>query len=306
MLPRLQLVNRMKHINAIEFAKFSDGNLELWSKIVGAKIHHSSFGLGKIVNVEYRKAYIPLIHVFFENDVGVKMFNSETFKDGYITNIQITTEINSSLQNWKSENIKNWYQSDKSIRISGNWKEGWALDLHTLKSVPLPDGGFDTTYTDIGKSLKLLKYNNDYSQIGALANAVGRFMGIWAISPLIDVILPTPPSNRNRKIQPVYALADKISQIMDIPADFDYLIKKKDTDQLKHVSEKSEREAILSEAFDLLDLKYVNRKVLLFDDLYRSGSTLKEITRILYDIGKVNNVYVITLTKTRAQGLANK
>jgi hypothetical protein len=45
----------MKHIKAIEFAKYSDGNIELWSKIVVAKIHHSSFGLGKIVNVEDMK-----------------------------------------------------------------------------------------------------------------------------------------------------------------------------------------------------------------------------------------------------------
>jgi predicted amidophosphoribosyltransferase len=39
--------------------------------------------------------------------------------------------------------------------------------------------------------------------------------------------------------------------------------------------------------------------VLLFDDLYRSGETLKEITRVLMEEGQVSKVFVLTITKTR-------
>ena len=42
------------------------------------------------------------------------------------------------------------------------------------------------------------------------------------------------------------------------------------------------------------------KKVLLFDDLYRSGSTLNEITNTLYEEGGVSDVYVLTITKTRS------
>jgi predicted amidophosphoribosyltransferase len=52
-------------------------------------------------------------------------------------------------------------------------------------------------------------------------------------------------------------------------------------------------------AFSVSDQRYANKKVLIFDDLFRSGTTLKEITRVLYEVGKVQNVYVVTLTKTR-------
>lgn len=48
-------------------------------------------------------------------------------------------------------------------------------------------------------------------------------------------------------------------------------------------------------------MKYQNKKVLIFDDLFRSGSTLKEITKTLYNTGKVQNVYIVTLTKTRSK-----
>ena len=61
-----------------------------------------------------------------------------------------------------------------------------------------------------------------------------------------------------------------------------------------------ERERALSGVFSLSNpALYKGKKVLLVDDLYRSGSTLKEITRVLYEQGKVSNVYVVTLTKTR-------
>lgn len=41
------------------------------------------------------------------------------------------------------------------------------------------------------------------------------------------------------------------------------------------------------------------KKVLLIDDLFRSGSTLNEIASVLYKDAGVQNVYVVTLTKTR-------
>ena len=36
-------------------------------------------------------------------------------------------------------------------KLTGNWRAGWSLDLHTVSSQLLPDGTFDTKYTEIGK-----------------------------------------------------------------------------------------------------------------------------------------------------------
>lgn len=40
--------------------------------------------------------------------------------------------------------------------------------------------------------------------------------------------------------------------------------------------------------------------MLLFDDLYRSGATMNEITALPYDQGKAAEVYALTITRTRS------
>ena len=37
--------------------------------------------------------------------------------------------------------------------IHGNWDAGWVLDVHTLSSVSLPDGGFRTERSQLGELL---------------------------------------------------------------------------------------------------------------------------------------------------------
>ena len=118
------------------------------------------------------------------------------------------------------------------------------------------------------------------------------------VAPYLDAIISVPPSF-SRQVQPVQEIAKNISQSLGIPHDLEYLIKTRPTDQLKEVTDQSEREKIISGAFNVADLRYKNRKILLFDDLYRSGTTLNEITNVLYNEGQVQNVYVVTLTKTR-------
>ena len=186
------------------------------------------------------------------------------------------------------------------IVIKGNWKIGWALDIHTIKSISLGDGQFDTTYTEIGKALNELKYYQNYEQIDNLANEVIEFLKTRKVTPYLDIIIPIPAS-KERSIQPVTAIAEKVSQALNIPIDTNYIIKNHNTSELKSIDDPEEREKLLLNAFNLQDNRYQNKKILLFDDLFRSGSTLKEITKILYISGKVENVYVVTLTKTRSK-----
>lgn len=183
--------------------------------------------------------------------------------------------------------------------LSGNWKAGWALDVHTVNSTHNDDGSFSNERTKLGESLYMLKYRNDYSKIDELAHEAAHFMQSLMVKPYISVILPTPPS-KTRQVQPVVEMAKKISEILKIPIDLEYIHKIKNTEQLKGVQDLGEREKMMEGAFTVNDQRYANKKVLIFDDLFRSGTTLKEITKVLYEVGKVQNVYVITLTKTRA------
>ncbi|WP_111813150.1 ComF family protein [Acinetobacter soli] len=184
-------------------------------------------------------------------------------------------------------------------KLEGNWKAGWALDLHTISSVKNANGGFDNTYTDIGYALNQLKYHHSTEKLNYLGNQLVKFMNTRMVTPYLDVILPVPPSNQ-RDIQPVYEIASLLAKGVDKKIDFNFLLKNRSTSQLKSMQDPQERERELSGVFSLKNpTLYQGKKILLVDDLYRSGSTLKEITRVLYEQGKVSNVYVVTLTKTR-------
>lgn len=83
-----------------------------------------------------------------------------------------------------------------------------------------------------------------------------------------------------------------------------FLIKAKSTSELKSIENIDERQQIIAGAFTVADpkkYKYRNKKVLIIDDLYRSGTTLNEISKVLYEQAHVNNVYVVTLTYTRSK-----
>lgn len=45
--------------------------------------------------------------------------------------------------------------------ITGRWKEGWALYVHTIHSTLNPDGSYDTIRTPIGEALFQLKYRDN-------------------------------------------------------------------------------------------------------------------------------------------------
>ena len=58
---------------------------------------------------------------------------------------------------------------------------------------------------------------------------------------------------------------------------------------------------MLNDAFDVKDGCLLGKNIVLIDDLYRSGSTLKAITTSLKNKGKAKNVIVVVLTKTRSK-----
>ena len=194
----------------------------------------------------------------------------------------------------------------KGYLLEGSWSQGWAVDLHTISSTHNPDGTFDTTYTEIGNRLHDLKYGRDgsapdESEVFPIADILTDFIKSKIDAEKVDIIIPTPPSNMRRQFQPVFLLAEALGERLSIPVDFNYINKIKDIDQLKEIDDPEQRKEILSDAFDIASDKYINKSILLLDDLFRSGSTLNEITNILFNKGKVDNVIVFTVTKTRVK-----
>jgi len=83
------------------------------------------------------------------------------------------------------------------LRIPGRWKEGFALDYHTISSTYLGDDEFgnpiyDTKRTELGELLYRLKYKSDDSVIGEIIDVIEGFIKSW--KPPIELIIPVPPS----------------------------------------------------------------------------------------------------------------
>jgi len=185
--------------------------------------------------------------------------------------------------------------------LQGPWRAGWALDLHTISSIPVGLNSFDTKRTYLGELLYRLKYCKDNSKTTIIAEIVVDFLKPKLDTLQLAVFIPIPPSDMTRKSQPVYDMAKIIAKNINIDIDNDYLLKTKSTSQLKSINDPNERRKILTDVFKVKDKNYEEKNVLLFDDLYRSGATLSAATQALINDGHVANVYVLVITKTRSK-----
>jgi competence protein ComFC len=189
-------------------------------------------------------------------------------------------------------------------KIRGKWAEGYALDLHTTSSTFLGYDGyghpqFETVRSELGELLYKLKYRADPSAVDSIAETAAEFLAEkWCVN--VDLIVPVPPSNTGRKRQPVLEVATAISERTGIGLCLDGLVKVKQTPQLKDVFDFKERVASLEGAFTVEKAKIQGKRVLLFDDLFRSGATMNTITECLITDGGAHVVCALTLTRTRS------
>ncbi|MBC8204402.1 ComF family protein [bacterium] len=187
------------------------------------------------------------------------------------------------------------------IKIEGNWRYGWALDLHTVESTLLPDGSFDTKRTDLGEFLYQIKYRSNINLIISVSVIAADFIRKLDVFPYLASIIPIPPSDLNRPFQPVFEITIELGKRLNLPAPIDYLIKVRKTTPLKCLEDHNSRHDQLKDAFTVKDQRFKGKYVLLFDDIYRSGETLRSATEVLYNNGLVSRVFVLTLTKTRTK-----
>ena len=191
--------------------------------------------------------------------------------------------------------------------IHGNWRAGYALDYHTVSSRLLPDGTYDTERTEIGELVFEVKYRANRNKIQPIGEIAAKFVkeefsvNGYPILPYLDLIIPVPPSDTNRTFQPVTEIAEEIGQILDISVISDYLIKVKEIMPVKNLEVEENRQEQLRGAFKVQFTSSKYRCVLVFDDIYRSGETLSEVTDTLRTQGDISRVLVLTLTQTRTK-----
>ena len=185
----------------------------------------------------------------------------------------------------------------------GDWDEGYALDIHTISSTHVGDNEyghpiFATTRSPLGELLYQLKYRADPAATEPIVEAVREFLtkSGWNF----ELIVPMPSSTGQRKLQPVIEIARGLSRVLNTPLCEKCVLKVKSTPQLKNIYDFSERQRILAGAFAVSKRETAGKRLLLFDDLYRSGATMSAVARVLKGDGGARSVYALALTYTRS------
>jgi predicted amidophosphoribosyltransferase len=110
----------------------------------------------------------------------------------------------------------------------------------------------------------------------------------------VDFILPVPPSTQ-RDVDPVGTFCTALGEKMRLPVR-NSLVKTRQTQPQKELKTLAQKRANVSGAFAQSE-NVKGQRILLVDDLFDSGATLEEITRLLIRQGAAH-VAVFTLTRT--------
>jgi len=184
-------------------------------------------------------------------------------------------------------------------RILGKWREGFALDIHTISNIPIGHDEygylqFKTTRSELGELLYRLKSKSDDTVVDEIADAAASFVNEW--KPGVEMIVPVPPAGP-RALQPVSVLVSALSQRLNLPL-VECVRKIRDAPQLKDIYDLDERLRLLNDLYAVDASAASGKKILLFDDLHRSGATMNSITTLLYDQGRASDVFAMAITRT--------
>lgn len=187
------------------------------------------------------------------------------------------------------------------IKLEGPWEKGYAFDVHTINSVFIGDNEFghptfDTTRSPMGQCIYELKYGQHLPVIDKIFDLLIKDRIFLRFINNIDIILPVPPSNKYRRIQPVLLVSNKLAEHFkkEIRSD---ILSSTNKEELKNVATDEKYDKI-KKTIKIEPHLHKNKNILIFDDVFDSGSTLSAITDALNEKG-YNNVYIFTLTKTR-------
>ena len=155
---------------------------------------------------------------------------------------------------------------------------------------------FETVRTELGELLHRLKYRSDQSAAPEIIATAARFLRPHRTK--FDLIIPVPASTV-RAIQPVVVVANGIGAAIGVPV-IACVTPTRGTAQLKNVTDPDRRKELLDGLY-AVDAGYTaGKNVLLFDDLFWSGSTMNAVTDVLLRQGNVASVRALTITHTRS------
>ena len=183
--------------------------------------------------------------------------------------------------------------------IDGPWIEGFTLDEHVVSSVFLgyddyDHPRFDTERTALGECVYRLKYRGG-SAGTIVETAVAFVRGHWP--GRLDCVIAPPPSVSRTK-QPALVIAGGIADDLGLPFKPRAVTKAIPTSPMKNVTSPQDRRAILEAAIQAGSEGVRGMRVLLVDDLWDTGSTLRRVATVMAEMGAAE-IRALAMTRTR-------
>ena len=182
-------------------------------------------------------------------------------------------------------------------QIDGPWVEGFVLDRHVIASHPIGYAGehmqFETTRSLLGELVYQLKYRN--GQLVDIVETAAAFVTErW--EGRIDCVVSPPPS-LHRTRHPAVRIAEGLGQSFGVPTFPSAAVKATATQQMKNVPS-HERAPLLMAAIQPGTDSVQGRRVLLVDDLWETGSTLRRVAEVLGQSG-ASEIRALAMTRTK-------
>ncbi len=188
------------------------------------------------------------------------------------------------------------------IRLVGNWDIGYALDRHVIKSVPLGEDAFgyqrfETTRSDIGELLYRFKYDHQRECLNEIVSTLRAFLQDHPEISNFKSIIPAPPT-KPRDYQPTFKIGEALGKELGVHCC---------TDVLEKESGIASKELPPNEKYKLKGsivkkrMAQYKHNVLLIDDLFQTGETLRQCVTALREDPNIDKIFVITITKTKNQ-----
>ena len=180
---------------------------------------------------------------------------------------------------------------------TGPWIEGYNLDDHTISSEFLGYEGdyprFNTRRTALGELIYQLK--NRGGPADDIIETAGAFVREhW--SGNVDCVIAPPPS-LNRARQPAILIAMGIADSLGVAYKPDVVIKAVPTQQMKNVPSQ-QRAALLAKAIQPGTESVRGIRVLIVDDLWETGSTMRSVASVLRNM-EAFEIRALAMTRTK-------
>jgi competence protein ComFC len=180
--------------------------------------------------------------------------------------------------------------------IDGPWIEGFVLDRHVIKSIPIGYYGehmqFDTTRSALGELVYQFKNRSGPSE-DIVDTAAAFAEKRWTST--LDCVVAAPPSI-SRARQPAVVLAEGIGAKLGLPV-LDGVVAKTKTPPMKNVPP-AEREAMLRDAIGAGKTSVAGMRVLIVDDLWQTGGTMRRVAEVLKAMGAAE-IRALAMTRTK-------